>query len=221
MSSVASTSATATSGESRPDSTIETFAAVKLHIDTWLIRAGKKLPVTTAEVVVELQSPPLDPFSERLHLRNNYLRFRIFPDIVIALGLLSKRPGETMRGEEVELVLHFHPRDQLMAPYERLLEDAMRGDRSCSRARTRSRPLGALWIQSSTTTSTRRNTTQLAGAQPALIASPLTSADGMQPAPLAPTPAGTSRRPHSILQSEEFQLWRTRSRRSSPARWDS
>jgi glucose-6-phosphate 1-dehydrogenase len=42
--------------------------------------------------------------------------------------LLAKRPGETMRGEEVELVLRSYPGDQLMAPYERLLEDAMRGD---------------------------------------------------------------------------------------------
>ncbi|HEY2437005.1 MAG TPA: glucose-6-phosphate dehydrogenase [Solirubrobacteraceae bacterium] len=116
-------------------STVETFAALKLQIDTWrwagvpfLIRAGKKLATTAAEVVVELQSPPLDPFGERPHVRNNYARFQISPDIVIALGLLAKQPGETMRGEEVELVLRSHPGDQLIAPYERLLEDAMRGD---------------------------------------------------------------------------------------------
>ena len=116
-------------------STVETFAAVKLQIDTWrwagvpfLIRAGKKLAATAAEVVVELHSPPLDPFGERPHVRNNYARFQISPDIVIALGLLAKRPGETMRGEEVELVLRSHPADELMAPYERLLEDATRGD---------------------------------------------------------------------------------------------
>lgn len=116
-------------------STVETFAAVKLQIDTWrwagvpfLIRAGKKLAATASEVVVELHSPPLDRFGERPHVRNNYARFQISPDIVIALGVLAKRPGETMRGEEVELVLRFHPGDQLTAPYERLLEDAMRGD---------------------------------------------------------------------------------------------
>ena len=116
-------------------STVETFAAVKLQIDTWrwagvpfLIRAGKKLAVTAAEVVVELHSPPMDPFGERQHLRNNYVRFQISPDIVIALGLLAKQPGETMRGEEVELVLRSHSGDELMAPYERLLGDAMRGD---------------------------------------------------------------------------------------------
>jgi glucose-6-phosphate 1-dehydrogenase len=116
-------------------SAVETFAAVKLHIDTWrwagvpfLIRAGKKLPVTAAEVVVELQAPPLDEFGERQRLRSNYLRFRISPDIVIALGLLAKQPGEAMRGQEVELVLGSHSGEELMAPYERLLGDAMRGD---------------------------------------------------------------------------------------------
>ena len=116
-------------------STVETFAAAKLQIDTWrwagvpfLIRAGKKLAATAAEVVVELHSPPVDPFGEGAHLRNNYARFQISPDIVIALGLLAKRPGETMRGEKVELVLRSYSGDQLMAPYERLLEDAMRSD---------------------------------------------------------------------------------------------
>jgi glucose-6-phosphate 1-dehydrogenase len=95
-------------------STVETFAAVRLQIDTWrwagvpfLIRAGKKLAATAVEVVVEFHSPPLDPFGERPHVRNNYARFEISPDIVIALGLLAKRPGETMRGEEVELVLRY------------------------------------------------------------------------------------------------------------------
>ena len=116
-------------------SKVETFAAVKLQIDTWrwagvpfLIRAGKKLPVTAAEVVVELHAPPLDEFGERQRLRSNYLRFRISPDIVTALGLLAKRPGEAMRGQEVELVLGSHSGEELMAPYERLLGDAMRGD---------------------------------------------------------------------------------------------
>jgi glucose-6-phosphate 1-dehydrogenase len=116
-------------------SSVETFAAVKLQIDTWrwadvpfVIRAGKRLAATAAEILVEFHSPPLDAFGERLHLQNNYARFQISPDIVIALGLLAKRPGEMMRGEEVELVLRSHPGDQLMAPYERLLGDAMRGD---------------------------------------------------------------------------------------------
>ncbi len=118
-----------------PDSTVETFAALKLHIDTWrwagvpvLIRAGKKLPITATEVVVELDSPPVDQFGERLRGENNYLRFRISPDIVIALGLLVKRPGELMRGRQVELVLDSYSSGELMPPYERLLGDAMRGD---------------------------------------------------------------------------------------------
>jgi len=65
----------------------------------FLIQAGKKLPVTAAEVVVELRSPPLDAFGERPRPRNNYVRFRVSPEVVIALGLLAKRPGEALRGE--------------------------------------------------------------------------------------------------------------------------
>jgi glucose-6-phosphate 1-dehydrogenase len=116
-------------------STVETFAAARLQIDTWrwagvpfLIRAGKKLPVTAAEMTVVLRAPPLDVSAERPRPANNYVRFRVSPDIVIALGLTAKRPGEAMRGEEGELVLNYHSGDELMAPYERLLGDAMKGD---------------------------------------------------------------------------------------------
>jgi glucose-6-phosphate 1-dehydrogenase len=118
-----------------PDSAVETFAAARLEIDTWrwagvpfLIRAGKKLPVTATEVTVVLRSPPLEVFRERPRPANDYVRFRVSPDIVIALGLMSKRPGEAMRGEQSELVLRYHPGDELMSPYERLLDDAMKGD---------------------------------------------------------------------------------------------
>ena len=119
-----------------PDSQVETFVALCLHIDTWrwagvpfYIRAGKRLPVTATEVMVNLKSPPLPIFDEAGPAPPNYFRFRLDPQVVIAAGTRVKRPGEEMHGKSVELVAH-----QVLAqgdlPYERLLGDAFRGDAS-------------------------------------------------------------------------------------------
>ncbi|HUZ83819.1 MAG TPA: glucose-6-phosphate dehydrogenase [Gaiellales bacterium] len=116
------------------DSRVETYAALRLHVDTWrwagvpfLIRAGKCLPVTATEVLVELRRPPIDLFDERIPGQTNYLRFQLGPDVVISLGARAKSVGERMVGEEVELVARHHPAEE-MEPYERLLGDAMHGD---------------------------------------------------------------------------------------------
>jgi Glucose-6-phosphate 1-dehydrogenase len=115
-----------------PGSTVETFAAVRLHIDSWrwdgvpfFIRAGKCLPVTATEVTVTLKAPPLRhiPADER-----NTLSFGLSPDVFISLGARVKRPGEQIASEPVELkVVHRSTPDDLDA-YERLLGDAMAGD---------------------------------------------------------------------------------------------
>jgi glucose-6-phosphate 1-dehydrogenase len=119
-----------------PDSEVETFAAVRLHIDTWrwanvpfLIRAGKSLPVTATEVFVELKRPPQVIFSEVEPAQSNYFRFRLSPTVVLSLGARVKAPGEAVVGEQVELIVREHPGDE-MAPYERLLGDAIHGDAS-------------------------------------------------------------------------------------------
>jgi glucose-6-phosphate 1-dehydrogenase len=115
-------------------SLVETYVAVRLAIDTWrwagvpfFIRSGKCLPVTATEVMVALKRPPQAVFGEIEPATSNYLRFRIGPNVVISLGARVKVPGEAMIGEDVELVARRHPGDG-MAPYERLLGDAMRGD---------------------------------------------------------------------------------------------
>jgi glucose-6-phosphate 1-dehydrogenase len=119
-----------------PQSNVETFAALRLDIASWrwagvpfYIRAGKSLPVTCTEVLVELDAPPLAIFREDLLTRDdtNYVRFRLGPDVAIALGVRSKVPGEGMAGQRVEL-LAVSKVVGLMGPYERLLGDAMRGD---------------------------------------------------------------------------------------------
>jgi glucose-6-phosphate 1-dehydrogenase len=115
------------------DSRVETFAAVRLQVDNWrwagvpfYIRAGKCLPVSCTEVVVEFKSPPCATFGETM-ARPNYVRFRLGPDAAIALGVRSKTPGEAMVGQELEL-LATRGIGVEMAAYERLLGDAMKGD---------------------------------------------------------------------------------------------
>ncbi len=116
-------------------SRVETFAAVRLAIDSWrwagvpfLIRAGKRLPLTATEVVAELHAPPQQVFGEVLDEPPNYLRFRLGPDrVTIALGVRTKRPGQGMLGRETEMCFC----DQSAAAsdaYERLIGDALRGD---------------------------------------------------------------------------------------------
>ena len=117
-----------------PDSNVETFAAVRVQIDSWrwagvpfYIRAGKCLPVTATEVLVELKRPPVALFPDCMAAPPNRFRFRLSPQVVLSLGARAKLPGETMRGEDVELIACHDQKDE-MAPYERLLRDAMRGD---------------------------------------------------------------------------------------------
>ncbi len=119
-----------------PDSQVETYAAVRLFVDTWrwagvpfYIRAGKCLPVTATEVIVNLKRPPRETFEEPAPGLPNRLRLRLSPEVVIALGMRVKRPGERMEGEDVELIVMQQDPDE-MTPYERLLGDALRGDPS-------------------------------------------------------------------------------------------
>ncbi len=116
------------------DSEVETFAALKLNIDSWrwsgvpfYIRTGKYLPVTTTEVLVDFHRPPYMVFPEPIPSNTNYVRFRLGPDVMIAIGARAKRPGDVMAGEGVELVVKNQRADE-MGAYERLIGDAMRGD---------------------------------------------------------------------------------------------
>jgi glucose-6-phosphate 1-dehydrogenase len=116
-----------------PDSTVETFAAIRLHIDAprWsevpiYIRAGKRLPLTSTEIRVDLRPSPHAVFDGSPR-DANYVRFRVSPDVIISLGARIKAPGEAMAGESVELLARDSTADDML-PYERLLGDAIRGD---------------------------------------------------------------------------------------------
>jgi glucose-6-phosphate 1-dehydrogenase len=118
------------------DSDVETFAAVRLHIDSWrwngvpfYVRAGKNLPCECTEVRVELHRPPQRVFAEyeRTPHDTNYMRFQFNPKIAIAIGARAKSPGEGFKGEEVELYFcDDHASEE--PPYVRLLGDAMEGE---------------------------------------------------------------------------------------------
>jgi glucose-6-phosphate 1-dehydrogenase len=119
-----------------PDSDVETFAAVRVMIDSWrwegvpfFIRAGKEMPVEATEVLARFKKPPQQVFAEELvdPDDSNYLRLRLGPDrVAIALGCRAKVPGESFVGAPVELYLCNQSSDE-MSPYERLLGDAMSG----------------------------------------------------------------------------------------------
>ncbi|HXX16953.1 MAG TPA: glucose-6-phosphate dehydrogenase [Candidatus Eremiobacteraceae bacterium] len=115
------------------DSKVETFAAVRLEIDSWrwkgvpfYIRAGKCMPVTCTEVTAKFRCPPT--FLEDKTIPKNYLRFRISPDIDIAVGMTVMAPGEQMAGEPTEMLAHHHTQPTEIEPYELLLGDAIMGD---------------------------------------------------------------------------------------------
>jgi glucose-6-phosphate 1-dehydrogenase len=117
-----------------PDSKVETFAAIRLEVDSWrwngvpfYLRAGKNLPVTATEVVVDLHPPPTHVFGELGPEQPNYLRFRVGPDVAIALGAHAKKAGPTMQGREVELFVSQQQGDEMDA-YERLISEALIGD---------------------------------------------------------------------------------------------
>jgi glucose-6-phosphate 1-dehydrogenase len=118
-----------------PDSKVETYAAVRLEVNSWrwlgvpfYIRAGKCLPVTSTEVMIRLRKPPTAYSSDSL--RNNHVRLRVSPDSTIALGMMILAPGEEMAGQAVEMDTCQSQQAGETDAYERLLGDAISGDQT-------------------------------------------------------------------------------------------
>jgi glucose-6-phosphate 1-dehydrogenase len=116
-----------------PDSRVETFAALRLSIDSWrwqgvpfYIRAGKSLAVTCTEIVVRLRQPPT--MYRGFDLRPNYCRLRVSPDISFAIGVNVIAPGQDTVSAVTEMLATYHPPADEMDAYERVLGDAMAGD---------------------------------------------------------------------------------------------
>ncbi len=115
------------------NSQTETFAALKLEINSWrwkgvpfYIRAGKCLPVTCTEIVGKFRKPPsLIPAEV---LKENHVRLRLNPEATIALGMMVLSPGEELAGQTVEMVASRSPHAGQVDAYERVLGAAMEGD---------------------------------------------------------------------------------------------
>jgi glucose-6-phosphate 1-dehydrogenase len=121
-----------------PDSDVETFCALRLQIDSWrwagvpwYLRSGKRLAATVGEIMVELHPPPRRIFADSgpRRGRSNYIRFRFEPGPAIALAARVKHVGKEFIGDQRELLL-LEEQTGAEAPYERLLGDAIAGDRS-------------------------------------------------------------------------------------------
>ena len=118
-----------------PDSQRETFAALRLEIDSWrwagvpfYIRAGKAMPVTCTEALVRLhRAPKMFPACTGVA---NQIRFRISPEMTIAIDTTVMDPEDKMIGQQVELLASHRPGAEEMDAYERVLSDAMAGDRT-------------------------------------------------------------------------------------------
>jgi glucose-6-phosphate 1-dehydrogenase len=119
----------------KTDSQVETYVALRLYINSWrwkgvpfYIRTGKSLPITATEAIITLRPPP-DIFLEN-PLPPNYVRFRVTPDLVIAIGSHVKVPGDATLGKRVELVVSSSSDPHEMQAYEELLGDALAGNSS-------------------------------------------------------------------------------------------
>jgi len=130
-----------------PQSSTETYAAVRARIETWrwagvpfLLRSGKRLAAQVSEIAVRFKRPPMLLFSEIAEReglappqpRSNWLVLRIQPDEGISLSFASKRPGMMMQLDEVTMDFLYDRAFTERSPeaYERLLLDALRGDAS-------------------------------------------------------------------------------------------
>jgi glucose-6-phosphate 1-dehydrogenase len=133
------------------DSDVETFCALRLFIDSWrwsgvpwYLRAGKMLPETAAEVLVQLRPPPAAIFddSHPVHGRANYIRFHLSPSCAVALAARVKRTGKDYRGDQHEMyMVEEWPGEE--SPYERLLTAALEGEGALF---TREDAVEAAWV---------------------------------------------------------------------------
>jgi len=128
--------------EVAPDSAVETYAALRLHIDNvrwagvpFYLRSGKRLAASSTEIVVQFKPAPHTPFGPGgagpSSVPQNRLVASISPHQAVVIQVAGKRPGQEMQLEPIDLdYCYVHPQQATEAPsaYEHLLLDALRGD---------------------------------------------------------------------------------------------
>ena len=118
-----------------PQSTVETYVAVRLSADSWrwagvpiLIRVGKCMPVTATEITITFKQPPHDVFGIEPINPGDRLIFRIWPETAVTLTLQGKKPGAGWEPLAEELAFAGQPGSDIR-PYDRLIGAALDGDR--------------------------------------------------------------------------------------------
>jgi glucose-6-phosphate 1-dehydrogenase len=123
----------------KPESTTETFLALRCYIDNWrwagvpfYIRTGKRMPKRASEIAVQFKDVPPILFNtdREAPLESNVLALRIQPDEGLSLRISAKLPGTRVRIHPVKMDFHYGSTfgDQSPEAYERLLLDVMAGD---------------------------------------------------------------------------------------------
>lgn len=117
----------------------ETFVATRLMIDSWrwagvpfYLRAGKSMPGTATEAVIELREPPRLLFAgaDAKAPKPNRIHFRLGHNDGVTLEMQAKAPGRLTVTKEVKLNVDFETAlGSRREAYERLLDDAMSGAR--------------------------------------------------------------------------------------------
>jgi glucose-6-phosphate 1-dehydrogenase len=123
----------------RPDSPIETYAALKLYVDNWrwqdvpfYLRTGKRLPTRCSEVMINFRPVPHQafPHTASLSWHPNHLVIRIQPIESISMSFQAKQPGPSMTLDDVSMRFCYEDEFKTKSPeaYETLLDDVMKGD---------------------------------------------------------------------------------------------
>src|ERR1700744_642511 len=123
----------------KPDSTTETFAALKLTIDNWrwagvpfYLRTGKALGMKRTEVAIKFKQAPFAMFRDTPvdNLSQNYLVIAVEPTEGITLQFNTKVPGPTINIDGVEMKFRYKDYFQVepTTGYETLISDCMIGD---------------------------------------------------------------------------------------------
>jgi glucose-6-phosphate 1-dehydrogenase len=138
--------------EVAPDSTTETYVALRLEIQNWrwagvpfYLRTGKRMPKRASEIAVQFSKPPLSLFKPAAQTPDpNLLVLRIQPDEGIMLRFASKVPGLELDVRPVTMDFAYGSSFTVEAPeaYETLLLDVMHGDPSLF---TRADEVEAAW----------------------------------------------------------------------------
>ncbi|HET6776931.1 MAG TPA: glucose-6-phosphate dehydrogenase, partial [Actinomycetota bacterium] len=122
-----------------PDSTVETYAALRLEIDNWrwagvpfFLRTGKRMAAKCSEITLKFHKVPFNVFrATDLHLpKRDHLTIRIQPNEGITLAVNAKKPGPGLELERVKLDFDYEEEfgGQIADAYELLLLEVMEGD---------------------------------------------------------------------------------------------